>query len=126
MTRWLASTGLLLGTIACGHTETHAVQLRPSNAASSSGRPVEIYMVGQQPAQAFVDMALVQAIGSGTNANVESVVAALRKRAEGMGCDAVVRVTIDRGVTRVHAAGVCVRYTGSPAPAPPAPSGEQI
>lgn len=117
-----AITTTLLG---CGHTESHVAMLRAPQPRSA--RPVELYVVDQAaPTRPFYDIAIVQAIGFGNDANPEEVTRALSERAAALGCDAVVRVFIDVGYSRAHAAGVCVKYLadGPPAPAavlPPAP-----
>ena len=119
-----ARAGLLLtavlGAVAlagCGHTEAHAALLRAPQAATA-GR-VELYVADQAgPMRPFYELAIVQAIGFGADANPEDVTRALTAKAAGLGCDAVVRVYIDVGYTRAHAAGVCVKYVG------PAPEGE--
>lgn len=102
---------------ACGHTETHQAMLR--SAAAPTGRPVELYMADQPlPARPFYEIALVQSIGFGNDANPEDVAAALTDKAGALGCDAVIRTFIDIGYSRAHAAGVCVKWL---APGPPAP-----
>ncbi len=103
----------------CGHTETHDAMLRSAEAPPS--HPVELYMGDQPlPARPFYEIALVQAIGFGDDAQPESVAHALTKRAARLGCDAVIRVFIDQGYTRANASGVCVKWLG-PGPAAPAP-----
>lgn len=115
----LASTTLLLG---CGHTETHVAMLRAPQ--SPTGRPVELYVADQTPpARPFYDIAIVQSVGFGNDANPEEVTRGLTEKAAALGCDAVVRVFIDVGYSRAHAAGVCVKYLaeGPPGPAPVLP-----
>lgn len=113
------------GLSGCGHTETHAAMLRAPQ--PRTGKPVELYVVGQAaPARPFYDIAIVQAVGFGTEANPEGVTGALTAKAATLGCEAVVRVFIDVGYSRAHAAGVCVKFLvdGPPGPAavlPPAP-----
>ena len=70
------------------------------------------------PTRPYYELAIVQAIGFGGDANPEDVTHSLTDKAAALGCDAVVRVHIDVGYTRAHAAGVCVKYFG------PAPEGE--
>ena len=120
----LASAPLLAG---CGHTETHAALLRAPQPATTGS--VELYVVDQAaPTRPFYEIALVQAIGFGADANPEDVTKGLATKAAALGCDAVVRVYIDMGYTRAHAAGVCVKYTGPAvegqvAPQPVLPAG---
>jgi hypothetical protein len=102
----------------CGHTETHQAMLR--SAQAPTGKPVELYMADQPtPARPFYEIALVQAIGFGSDAHPEDVARALTEKAGMLGCDAVVRTTIDLGYSRAHAAGVCVKWL-APGPAGPA------
>jgi hypothetical protein len=103
----------------CGHTETHQAMLR--NAQPATGKPVELYMADQPtPSRPFYEIALVQAIGFGSDAHPEDVARALTDKAATLGCDAVVRTSIDLGYSRANAAGVCVKWLG-PGPAGPAP-----
>lgn len=98
---------------ACGHTETHVAMLRA--ASPPVAHDVELYLAQQPlPSRSFSEVALVQAIGFGEEADTEAVIAALRKRAGQTGCDAVTRVYVDVGYARAHAAGVCVRWVGPP------------
>jgi hypothetical protein len=114
---------LLVGSVAstalagCGHVEAHHALLRAPQ-APNPGR-VELYVADQPaPTRPFYEVAMVQAIGFGSDANPEDVTRTLTDKAAALGCDAVVRVYIDVGYTRAHAAGVCVKYLG------PAPEGE--
>jgi hypothetical protein len=114
----LAATALL----GCGHIETHAAMLRAPQPRPA--RPVELYVADQAPpTRPFYDIAIVQAVGFGSEANPEDVTRGLTDKAAALGCDAVVRVFIDVGYSRAHAAGVCVRYLaeGPPGPAPVLP-----
>ena len=101
----------------CGHTESHAALLRAPQAPTAG--KVELYVADQAaPTRPFYEVAIVQAIGFGADANPEDVAHALTDKAAALGCDAVVRAYIDIGYTRAHAAGVCVKYLA------PAPEGE--
>ena len=103
----------------CGHIETHQAMLR--SAQAPTGKPVELYMADQPtPARPFYEIALVQAIGFGSDAHPEDVARALTEKAGSLGCDAVIRSTIDIGYSRAHAAGVCVKWL-APGPAAPPP-----
>jgi hypothetical protein len=111
----LLPLALLAG--ACGHTETHVAVLRPAEAPT--GRPAELYLADQaSPTRPYYELALVQAVGFGSDATAEDVVRGLTAKAEALGCDAVVRTFVDVGYSRAHAAGVCVKYL---APGPPGP-----
>jgi hypothetical protein len=133
---------LLVPLVGCGYTETHEVPLR--TATGPTARPAEIYMADQRAPRPFFEVALLQVLGHGTDANVEDVAKALQVRAAQLGCDAVVRVRIDQGYTTAHGFGVCIRYPPAgqsalpaspvpastlpaapvPAPAAPPPSGD--
>jgi hypothetical protein len=99
----------------CGHTETHAAMLRAPQPPTA--RSVELYLADQAvPTRPFYDIAIVQAIGFGSDATPEDVTHGLTDKAAALGCDAVVRVFIDVGYARAHAAGVCVKYLGEAPP----------
>lgn len=107
-----------LGVLGCGHRETHVAMLRAPQ--PSTGHAVELYLIDQAtPARPFFDIAIVQAIGFGTDATPEAVARALTDKAATLGCDAVVRASIDVGYSRAHAAGVCVKYLGDGPAGPP-------
>lgn len=113
--RALVVAGLVAGMVGCGHIETHEALLRAPSAATRAR--VELYLADQPaPTRPFYEIALVQAIGFGTDAHPETIAAALTKKAGGLGCDAVVHAFIDQGYSRAHASGVCVKWLG-PAPA---------
>jgi hypothetical protein len=97
----------------------HEVVLRPP--PGPHGRVVEIYMSTQTPPRPYYEIAILQAIGEGSDATLEDVMQALSKRGGELGCDAVVRIQIDVGYGRSHATGLCAKYTDV-APAPPAPA----
>jgi hypothetical protein len=106
---------------ACGHTEVHTMMLRPPEGPAP--RDPELYFEGRGPARPLYEIALVQVLGFGGDANPDDVAAALVARGKLLGCDAIVRARIDQGATRTHGFGVCVRYLSAPAPAPaPAPA----
>jgi hypothetical protein len=109
----------------CGHVESHAAMLRAPQ--PRTGNAVELYLADQAlPARPFYDIAIVQTVGFGSDATPEDVTRGLTDKAAALGCDAVVRVFIDLGYSRAHAAGVCVKYlpgtSGPPAPTPVLPA----
>jgi hypothetical protein len=130
--------GAALALAACGYTETHEVVLRQPG--PPTGHAVEVYMYGQVPPRPFYEVALLQVVGHGADANLEDVVKGLTRRAQAFGCDAIVRIQIDQGYSLTHGFGVCVRWAPTapapsaapapePAPAPqpaPVPSGPSI
>ena len=103
----------------CGYTEMHEVVLRAPS--PPSGRAVEVYMVGQSPSRPFYEVALLQVIGHGTDANLEETVKSLTVRASSLGCDAIVRIAVDQGYSIAHGFGVCVRWAEVAVPAAAAP-----
>jgi hypothetical protein len=105
----------LLAPLACGHSELHEVVFRT---APRSARPVEVYMVGQQPTRPFDELGLLQIVSTGNQAEAPAVLAALSHRAAELGCDALVRVRVDVGFTAANGYGVCVRTQAERAPVP--------
>lgn len=117
----------LLGLVGCGRTDVYQAVLRdPATTPGGGAKRAEIYFASQGPGRLFYEVALVQAVGTGTDANIQDVARALADRAGQLGCDAVVNVQIDQGYTVAHGYGVCVRWSGaapagtSAAPAPAA------
>jgi len=118
MSARLSSVGLVLlvGLVAgCGTVEAHSAMLKRPSTPPAEGR-VELYLEGQDVGRVVEELGFVQAFGTGSMANPEDVARALADRGAELGCDAVVKTTIDIGYTRAHAAGVCVKFAG-PAPA---------
>lgn len=114
---------LAVSALACGRVDTHHALIRPPSAPK--GRAIELYMLGQAaPARAYTEVALVQAVGFGSGANAEDVARGLSEKAASLGCDAVVRATVDLGYSRANGAGVCVTFVedGPPGPAPVLPA----
>lgn len=130
MTRVFAIAIAASSLVACGHVETHEVVLRPPAAAAT--RDPDLYIEGRGPARPFYEVALLQVVGFGSNANPDDITMALLARAKVLGCDAIVRTHVDQGYARGNGFAVCVRWSGAesaPAPAPmptfaptPAPS----
>ncbi|MEO7113116.1 MAG: hypothetical protein ABI183_21940 [Polyangiaceae bacterium] len=115
----MAIFGLFLLVLAgCGSTEVHQIFLRQPSMIEN--REVEVYVAGAPPKRAYYDVAIVQTIGHGSDADVEHVTRALANRAGRLGCDAVVRVHVELGYGRAHGTGVCVVWAKtSPAAAAP-------
>ena len=105
----------------CGSTEVHQVFLRqPSMIAH---RDIEVYVTGAPPKRAYYDIAILQAIARGSDADVEHVTHAIANRAARLGCNAVVRLHIELGAARAHGTGVCVNWARAQVMPPlPAPS----
>jgi hypothetical protein len=66
------------------------------------------------PARPYYEIALIQAVGFGSESHPEDIAEALTEKAAKLGCDAVVRVFLDQGYSRANASGVCVRWVGPP------------
>lgn len=122
-----AFAALLAG---CGYTDMHEIVLRRApNEPAREG--VDVYMAGQVVPRPFYEIALLQAVGHGSDADREDLVRALTFRAHALGCDAIVQTQIDAGYSVANATAVCVHYTASvadaaatpkPAPTSPAPA----
>jgi hypothetical protein len=106
----------LLILVGCGSTEVHQIFLRQPSLIEN--REIEVYVAGAPPKRAYYDIAIVQAIGHGSDADVEHVTHALATRAARLGCDAVVRVHVELGYGRAHGTGVCVSWARGAAVAP--------
>ncbi len=100
-----ASSALSVG---CGHTDVYEALIRPPS--RGTGRPAEVYMAPAPPPRAYADVAMIQVIGFGADANLEDTVRAMTLRAEQLGCDAVVQVRVDTGATLSHGFGVCANW----------------
>lgn len=91
----------------CGRTSTNAVITgKPSYGRVSD---VRIIMDGAPVPEGLQEIAIVQATGSGTHANLAHVIEGLKEEAKKHGCDTVIRVKVDQGATIASANGVCVR-----------------
>ena len=98
-----ASTLLLTG---CGATETHVVMFRSAKAGSGEA---DLY-VESVPPRPFVEVGLLQAIGTGDEASTPRVLAALRAEGRKQGCDAIVLARGSSGNLSAHASGMCVLW----------------
>jgi hypothetical protein len=63
--------------------------------------------------QPFTEIAIVQAKGYGTHADLEHVVSALRSECARLGGDLLARVRVDQGSASASGVGVC-GFDGSP------------
>lgn len=95
-----ACAALLAG---CGHVESHHVAFRPLGAARAG---TELH-IGVLPSRPFDEVGLVQSVGYGSSSDEGVVLGALRREGQQRGCDAVVKVRVDRGSAATHALGVC-------------------
>jgi hypothetical protein len=94
--------------VGCGHTDVHSVTFRPG--LPTGGGPCPLYLNGQATPTIGSDVALIQAVGHGSEATAEYVTEELARRGGQLGCDGIVRVQIQQGLSRTHAAGVCVTW----------------
>jgi hypothetical protein len=100
---------LTLPLFACGTINTYRFPLeKPTGQVSPT--PPAIFFEGQMPTQSMQELAMVEAVGSGTKASVEDVVNALQIEAGRWGASAIVRVRVDCGYSQCHGWGVAVRY----------------
>jgi hypothetical protein len=106
----------------CGHTEMHDLVLRPP-APPSATLPELYFDNASPPTRPFYEVALLQAMGYGAEANIDDLAQSLAERGRILGCDAIVRIHIYQGVSKSHGYGVCVRYSPTAAPAVPSPAG---
>ncbi len=101
------SVGALFGLASCGSTTTHHV-LTGNPSAPRSGN-VRIVMESAEVPSGIEEVAIVQAVGQGTEADLEHVIEGLKEEARALGCDVVVRVRIDQGSGTAAASGVAGR-----------------
>jgi hypothetical protein len=95
----------------CGSVTTYRFALeRPTGQISPT--PPAVFFEGQLPQQGMQELAMVEAVGTGTRASVEDVVNALQLEASRFGASAVVRVRVDCGYSQCHGWGVAVKYVG--------------
>jgi hypothetical protein len=106
---------VLLALTGCGHVEVHEVILREP--APATGREPDVYFNGREPAEAFYEVALLEVVGYGSDAQLEDLTHALVSRGAQLGCDAILRVHVDLGFTKAHGYGVCARLIPGTAPA---------
>lgn len=95
--------------VGCGTVTTYRFPLeKPSGQVSPT--PPAVFFEGQLPNEAMQELAMVEAVGSGTRASVEDVVNALQIEGARWGASAIVRVKVDCAYSQCHGWGVAVRY----------------
>jgi hypothetical protein len=104
--------------VACGSLTTHYVLTGRPQAAYTGD--VQIVLEGATAPPNLYEVAIVQAVGGGTKANLEDLVDGLKEQARQLGCDIVVRVHVDQGDSVASASGVAAKV-GSALAAPPPP-----
>jgi hypothetical protein len=102
-----ALCAFLLQLGACGVTESHHV-LTGSVGAPRTG-DVQILMGDEAPPPGLTEVALLQTIGRGTDADLEHVIGGLKERARELGCVVVAKVKIEQGSSTASGTGVCLR-----------------
>ncbi len=90
---------------ACGNTHVSRVVTGTPRAAHA-GR-VRITLESAPAPQAFTEIAILQARGYGTHANLEHVVAGLQDECGRLGGEVVARVRVDQGMNGANGVGVC-------------------
>jgi hypothetical protein len=109
----------------CGSVEVHQIFMRQPSMIEH--RDIEVYVASAPPKRPYYEIAILQAIGNGSDADVEHVTHAIANRGARLGCDAVVRLHVELGATRAHGSAVCVHWAqgtaveASVAPAAPTP-----
>jgi hypothetical protein len=93
--------------LACGTTTTHSV-ITGSAGAPRAGN-IEILMGDEAPPSGLTEVGLVQAIGHGTHADLEHVIAGLKEKASALGCTVIAKVKVDQGASTASGTGVCLR-----------------
>jgi hypothetical protein len=93
--------------IACGTTTTHAVLTGTPGAPR--GGDVQIVMGDGAPPAGLTEVGIVQAVGHGTNADLEHVMAGLKEKALSLGCTVIAKVKIDQGAETASGTGVCLK-----------------
>jgi hypothetical protein len=102
----------LLALVAAGCVPTP--QLRSEHAFTNTIRrapwsgDVKVLLDGQPLAGEYEEVAIVNATGSSSDANLPAIIGALQDEARDLGCNAVIRVRYDRGVNNASATGVAV------------------
>jgi hypothetical protein len=103
--RLLPALLLVLPLAACGNTTLGRV-LTGSPRAPYGGR-VRVALDSAPAPEGFVEIALLQARGHGTHADLEHVVSGLQAECARLGGELVVRVRVDQGANGANGVGVC-------------------
>jgi hypothetical protein len=108
---WGALVVAALVAAGCGSTSTYRVMLGMPGPAVAARTPVRITRGAALPGFRVTEVALVQAVGRGSHADLPHLAEALEAEALSLGCDAVIRVRHVQGVQQAVAIGVAVRTT---------------
>jgi hypothetical protein len=90
----------------CGSMEIHQIMFR----SAANGSHEAVLYVESAPTRPFVEVGLLQAIGSGDQASTAHVLEALRAEGKRQGCDAIVLARAATGNVSAHASGMCVLW----------------
>lgn len=107
MTRTALLSAFALLLPACGSLETSFVQTGARAPAHGGG--VYLVMESAPPPDGFEEIAIVQAKGTGTHAEMPDLLGGLKDVSRSLGCTHVVRVRVDQGSSVASATGVCGR-----------------
>ena len=97
--------------LGCGSVYVQHHVFGPTGAPHN--RAVRAILDGERVPPA-IPVALVQAIGRGSGADLSQLVEGLRDEARRLGCDGVVQVRIARAQSTATAVGIAVRWTSRP------------
>jgi len=98
----------VLGALAagCGSTSTYRVMLgRPGPVVANAAR-VRLSRLAHIPGFRVREVALVQAIGRGSHADLAHLAEGLEAEAISLGCNAIVRFRVDQGTQQAVAIGI--------------------
>lgn len=99
-----------LAAAGCSHVESRSVAFQRFDPRPEA--EAEVY-VGRAPTRPYVELGLVQAVGTGAEATKQAVLRSLRAQGQQMGCDALVNVDAQAGSLSAHAIGVCAQWAGT-------------
>jgi hypothetical protein len=103
----------------CGSLTTHNVLTGAP--APPHGGGARVFLQGQPVPPGLREVAIVQAVGTGTKADLESVTSGLVLEAQRLGCTAIANVKIDQGSGTASGTGVCMVEANAPVAPLPAP-----
>lgn len=110
----MALIPIALAALGCGSTSTYHV------VTGTVGRPSRndprVFLAGATLPSNYDEVAIVQAIGRGNQADIDHVFEGLRAEAASLGCDAVIGARSDHGDTQASGTGVAVRWIAGPPP----------
>ncbi len=110
LARTVVALAIAATVVGCGRLTSYRYPLSQP-AAPAAQRP-GIYFEGNLPGEAMQELAMVEAVGSGTKASAEDVLGAMQDDAARLGANAIVRVKVDCAYGTCHGYGVAVRFLG--------------